>query len=101
MSRVLWIYSDPILPSLQSYVVVAAAAGMRVGDQISSTESVAPRPMASVLPESEIAVAQIVRSTPQGVDRTDHRSVVRLRSREGHGSTRDRQDALRPRARLH
>jgi len=62
---VLWIKSEPVLPSLQSYVVVAAAGGMRVGDQISFYR---PRRMSSwgvLLPETEIAVAQVVRVTPQ------------------------------------
>lgn len=65
MSRVLWVYGDPILPSLQSYIVVSAA-GMRVGDQITLYRERRTSTDGVVLPESEIAVAQIVRSTPQG-----------------------------------
>jgi hypothetical protein len=63
---VLWINSDPVLPSLQQYVVVAVAPGMRVGDQISFYRPRRPTPSGVVLPESEIAVAQLVRVTPQG-----------------------------------
>jgi hypothetical protein len=64
-TRVLWVKGEPVLPSLQSYVVVAAA-GMRVGDQISFYRPRRTTTSGVVLPESEIAVAQIVRSTPQG-----------------------------------
>jgi len=65
MSRVLWVYGDPILPSLQSYIVVSAA-GMRVGDQITLYRERRTTTDGTVLPESVIAVAQIVRSTAQG-----------------------------------
>jgi hypothetical protein len=63
---VVWMHTNPVLPSLQSYLVVAAAPGMRAGDQISFYR---PRRMSRygvLLPESEIAIAQIVRVTPQG-----------------------------------
>jgi len=63
---VLWLKSEPVLPSLQSYVVVAAAPGMRAGDQISFYRPRHMSPYGVVLPESEIAIAQIVRVTPQG-----------------------------------
>jgi hypothetical protein len=63
---VMWINSDPVLPSLQQYVVVAAAPGMRAGDQIMFYRPRRPTPSGVVLPESEIAVAQLVRVTPQG-----------------------------------
>jgi hypothetical protein len=65
-TRVLWILSDPVLPSLQSYVVVANDAGLRVGDQITFYRERRTTTSGVVLPESEIAVAQIVRTTPQG-----------------------------------
>jgi len=64
-TSVLWIKSEPVLPSLQSYVVVAAAPGMRVGDQISFYRPRRMSPWGVLLPESEIAVAQLVRVTPQ------------------------------------
>jgi hypothetical protein len=63
---VMWIQSEPVLPSLQSYVVVAATPGMRVGDQISFYRPRRQTPSRVVLPESEIAVAQVVRVTPHG-----------------------------------
>ena len=62
----MWIKSDPVLPSLHSYVVVAATPGMRVGDQISFYRPRRQTPSRVVLPESEIAVAQLVRVTPHG-----------------------------------
>ena len=64
-TRVLWIESEPVLASLQSYVVVGAAAGLRVGDQITFYRERRTTPTGVVLPESEIGVAQIVRVTPQ------------------------------------
>jgi hypothetical protein len=65
-TSVLWIKSEPVLPSLQSYVVVAAAPGMRVGDQISFYRPRRTSPRGVILPETEIAVARLVRVTPQG-----------------------------------
>jgi len=64
-TRVLWILGDPVLPSLQSYVVVAAA-GMRVGDQITFYRERRTTTDGVVLPETQIGVAQIVRSTALG-----------------------------------
>ena len=64
-TRVLWVKSEPVLPSLQSYVIVTAA-GMRIGDQITFYRPRRTTPSGVVLPESEIAVAQIVRSTSRG-----------------------------------
>ncbi len=63
---VLWMKGEPVLPSLQSYVVVAAAPGMKAGDQISFYRPRRMSPWGVLLPETEIAVAQIVRVTPQG-----------------------------------
>ena len=63
---VLWMKSEPVLPSLQSYVVVAAAPGMKAGDQISFYRPHRTSQWGVVLPETEIGVAQIVRVTPQG-----------------------------------
>jgi LysM repeat protein len=64
-TRVLWTYSEPVLPSLQSYLVVAAVSGLRVGDQITFYRPRRTSNTGVVLPESEIGVAQIVRVTPQ------------------------------------
>src|SRR5690348_3214522 len=66
ITRVLWISSEPVLPSLQSYVVVGAASGMRMGDQITFFRERRTTDTGVVLPESNIGVAQIVRVTPQG-----------------------------------
>lgn len=66
-TRVLWIASDPVLPSLQSYVVVAnGSAGLRVGDQITFYRPRRTTTTGVVLPESDIGVAQVVRTTAQG-----------------------------------
>jgi len=65
-TSVLWMKNEPVLPSLQSYVVVAAPPGMKAGDQISFYRPHRMSPWGVVLPETEIAVAQIVRVTPQG-----------------------------------
>ena len=63
---VLWIYAEPVLPTMQSYVVVAGAPGMRAGDQITFYRPRRSTLEGVVLPESEIGIAQIVRVTPQG-----------------------------------
>jgi len=55
-----------VLPSLQSYVIVSPAPGMRVGDQITFYRERRETSSGVVLPESEIGVAQLVRVTPQG-----------------------------------
>jgi hypothetical protein len=66
-TSVVWALGEPVLPSLQSYVVVAGASatGMRVGDQITFYRERRTTPDGVVLPESEIGVAQIVRVTAQ------------------------------------
>jgi hypothetical protein len=65
-TRVLWISDEPVLPSLQSYVIVGATSGMRLGDQIQLYRPSRKTDSGIVLPESEIAIAQIVRVTSQG-----------------------------------
>jgi hypothetical protein len=64
-TSVLWIKGEPVLPSLQSYVVVAASSGARVGDQITFYRERHTDDAGVVQPESPIAVAQIVRVTAQ------------------------------------
>jgi hypothetical protein len=63
----LWIQGEPVLPSLQSYIIVEgnSASGMRVGDQITFYRERRTATDGTVLPESDIAVAQIVRVTAQ------------------------------------
>ena len=64
---VLWTSGEPVLPSLQSYVVVAGgtASGMRAGDQITFYRERRTTIDGVTLPESDIGIAQIVRVTPQ------------------------------------
>jgi LysM repeat protein len=66
-ATVVWIPDEPVLPSLQQYVVLdaSARAGVRVGDQFTLVRPrEAQQPGALPLPEEEIAVAQVVRVTP-------------------------------------
>lgn len=64
---VLWTLGEPVLPSLQSYVVVAGgtASGMRAGDQITFYRERRKTIDGVTLPESDIGIAQIVRVTAQ------------------------------------
>ncbi|MGH9423356.1 MAG: hypothetical protein ACRD3J_25510, partial [Thermoanaerobaculia bacterium] len=65
--EVLYIGNNPVLPSLQSYVVMSAnnAAGIRVGDQFTVIDSsVDPRNPAPPVPA---ALAEVVRVTPFAV----------------------------------
>jgi hypothetical protein len=65
--RVIYIMNDPVLPSLQSYVIITAnsASGVRVGDQFTlMDDTVDPRYPAPPVPA---AVAEVVRVTPKGV----------------------------------
>lgn len=67
MSHVLWVHEDPVLPSVQSYVVLSSEAGngVRVGDQFTlmdaSVDETHPAPPVPA------AVAQVVRVTPYAV----------------------------------
>jgi LysM repeat protein len=63
-TKVLWIEDQDVLPTLQYYVVLEASEkqGLHVGDQITLYRPRLHVPESSItLPESEIAVAQIVR----------------------------------------
>jgi hypothetical protein len=64
-TRVLWMDGEPVLPSLQSYIVVEGGSGLRLGDQITFYRERRTTSDGVVLPESDIAVAQIVRVTAQ------------------------------------
>ena len=66
-TTVLWVRSQPALPSIQSYVVVAggSASGMRMGDQITFMREAREDDYGVVHPASDIAIAQIVRVTEQ------------------------------------
>ena len=66
-TSVLWVEGEPALPSLQSYLIVEGGSdsGMQAGDQIMLYRERRTTSDGIVLPESEIAIAQIVRVTPQ------------------------------------
>jgi hypothetical protein len=67
MAKVRWVVSEPVIPSIQAYVVIDASArdAVRVGDEFAIFE---PRRSGTegepTLPETPIGVAQVVRSTP-------------------------------------
>lgn len=65
--KVIYVLHDPVLPSLQSYIILSArsANGVRVGDQFTLIdETTDPRYPAPPVPA---AVAEVVRVTPHGV----------------------------------
>jgi len=65
--KVLYIANDPVLPSLQSYIILSshAANGVRVGDQFTLIDDTKdPRYPGPAVPA---AIAEVVRVTPQGV----------------------------------
>jgi len=68
-ARVHWVVNEPVLPSVQSLVVIdmSSRAGIRVGDEFTLY---APRRRGQegepTLPETPIAVAQVLRVTPYG-----------------------------------
>lgn len=65
--KVVYIANDPVLPSLQNYVVITAKAanGVRVGDQFTLIDdTIDPRYPAPAVPT---AIAEVVRVTPYGV----------------------------------
>ena len=68
IAQVRWIQDEPVLPSIQSYVIVdmGGAEGVRTGDQIELYQPrqgpVDGRPLA--IPEISIAHAQVLRVTP-------------------------------------
>ena len=65
-TRVLWTEGEPALPSLQSYVLLdGSVARFRPGDQVTLYRERQLSEDGAVLPESEIAVAQVVRVTAQ------------------------------------
>jgi hypothetical protein len=78
VSRVRWVVNEPVLPSVQAYVVIDASsrAGVRVGDEFTIFE---PRRHGAegepTLPEAPIGTAQVVRATPYAATAivTNHR----------------------------
>ena len=67
--RVVWIQGEPVLPTLQRYLVVDASArdGVRLGDQLSLVRPRTEITGGVTLPEQEIAIAQVVRVTNFGI----------------------------------
>ena len=65
-ATVVWIPDEPVLASIQQYVVLDASArqGTRVGDRFTLVRPRTARVGSLPLPEEEIAVAQVVRVTP-------------------------------------
>ncbi len=65
--KVIYVENDPVLPSLQSYIILTSRAnsGVRVGDQFTLMDNtIDPRYPAPPVPA---AVAEVVRVTPYGV----------------------------------
>jgi hypothetical protein len=67
--RVAYVQDEPVLPSLQRFLVLTGArsGAIAAGDRVTLVRE--PRRLSdgTVLPEKEIAVARVVRVTPQGV----------------------------------
>jgi LysM domain-containing protein len=69
IAKVRWVVNEPVLPSVQAYVVIDASsrAAVRVGDEFAIFE---PRRSGAegepTLPETAIGIAQVVRATPYG-----------------------------------
>ena len=82
-ATVVWIPDEPVLASIQQYVVLDASArqGTRVGDRFTLVRPRAAREGSLPLPEEPIAVAQVVRVTPYGatalVTSQDHPAIRR------------------------
>lgn len=69
VGRVVWVEQDQVLPTVGHYVLLDASAktGVRLGDQFTLYRPRTSVPDGSVvLPESDIAIAQVVRVTPFG-----------------------------------
>ena len=69
--HVIWVEHNQVLPTIGYYIVVdgSAKAGVRLGDQVTlyrPRKELQSPDGAITLPESDIAVAQIVRVTPYG-----------------------------------
>ena len=67
--RVVWIPGEPVLPSIQHYLVLDASArdGVQLGDQLTLVRPAVEIDGGVQLPEQEIAIAQVVRVTPYGI----------------------------------
>lgn len=69
-AKIMWIYGEPVLASIQNFVVlnVSSTQGVRMGDEFTIYQP-SRRPEEGEVREKEtlIAKAQVVRSTPYGV----------------------------------
>ena len=67
--RVAYVQDDPVLPALQRFLVLtgARAGAISAGDRVTLVRETKRLHDGTVLPEKEIAVARVVRVTPQGV----------------------------------
>ncbi|HEX6059748.1 MAG TPA: LysM peptidoglycan-binding domain-containing protein [Gemmatimonadaceae bacterium] len=67
-ATVSYVQDDPILPGLQRFLVLTGARSrVSAGDQVTLVRDPERLPDGTMLPEREIAVARVVRVTPQGV----------------------------------
>jgi hypothetical protein len=67
-SRVMWVHNDPVLPSLQHYVVLSnpPGAGLAPGDRLTLIDQTARGAADSLMPPEDAALVQVVRVTPLG-----------------------------------
>jgi LysM repeat protein len=66
-AHVLWVHEDPVLPTLQSYVVLSKEAGndVAIGDQFTLMDATVDQ--SNPAPPVPAAVAQVVRVTPYAI----------------------------------
>ena len=67
-NKVVWVHNDPVLPSLQHYVVIDAGAvpPISVGDVFTLVDASEPAPGDKTLPPEDVGVIQIVRVSRHG-----------------------------------
>ena len=66
--RVVWVKDDPLLPTLQRYILLSATTrdGIKLGDQFTVVRSREHTDDGIAIPEQPIAIAQVVRVTDFG-----------------------------------
>jgi LysM repeat protein len=67
-TKLIWIYEEPVLPSIGNHVIFAAGAadGIVPGDQITVQREMGVDAKGVPLPPEDVAVAQVTRVTAQG-----------------------------------
>jgi LysM repeat protein len=67
-SRVVWVHNDPVLPSLQHFVVVSIPPGGNLvpGDRLTLVDQTALGAADTLTPPEDAALVQVVRVTPLG-----------------------------------